>query len=373
MSTEDRLDVLLALAREVRDPQSALGQEVRSALFATSGLHRSGVELALRDHLEIDATADERGALRAWCSARVERCHVILSANVCTAALRAIALGLESGERVFVRPSRRDAALAAVLVRELASRGVAIERVEEISPALGDHVHAYGSDETLDAIEAKLPEGVVFRGHGAGFGVAVVGASTDLEDAAERLARDVVPFDQAGCLSPRVVLIEGSTERALAFIRAASGALGAAALRVPRGELDAATRASLTSFRASMEAVGEVCAQGDHLVAFAEDVETLELPPAARAVLVLPLDTCRRWLEPVARWVTTVGLCGSPVGFARKAADTEDDDALRSLSHARVTELGSMQRPPLDGPVDRRATFDRHAMTTRHSVRTYAR
>ena len=147
------LDLLLDLGRTIADPTTDLGREVRAGLNATHELSPEGVELALREHLETSASPADRRSLEAWCEPS-ERCLVVLSAHVCVAALRAIALALASAPRVLVRPSRRDPVLASVLVRELARRGVAIEQIEDVRGIArsGDQLHAYGSAEALAAI-----------------------------------------------------------------------------------------------------------------------------------------------------------------------------------------------------------------------------
>lgn len=352
----ERLDRLLALAREIREPTTSLGAEVRRGLEATSALSAAGVELALREHLEVEIGAPERAALIAWARGSGERlaapasCHVVLSAHVCTAALRALALALESAEQVVVRPSRRDPVLASVLVRELARRGVTITLSTELSAQRGDVVHFYGADATLAQLTRSLPAGVRLVPHGTGLGVALVGADAELALAAGSLARDVVPFDQRGCLSPRVALAIGERSRAGDLARALASALGRLAEQVPRGALGSLERAELSRFASAYQAIGELFEERDCLVAFAEGLSHLELPPAARALLVVPVADvaeARALLAPLEPALTTVGWSGAQArGWL--------DDALRPAAGVRLSPLGAMQRPPLDGPVDRR-------------------
>ncbi|MBL8741026.1 MAG: proline dehydrogenase, partial [Myxococcales bacterium] len=147
-----RIDAALSVARRVRDPRDPLGIEARARLLPTSGLSREGLELALTEHLETDASPAERERLLAWARDGVgpsARCHVVLSANVVTAALRAIVLGLVSAPEVRVKPSRREPALAPLLVAEIApllSSGE-LALVDSLDVAPGDQVHAYGRDE----------------------------------------------------------------------------------------------------------------------------------------------------------------------------------------------------------------------------------
>ena len=207
-----RVECLLELARRVADPGDPLGREARARLAVTTGLAPEGVELALA-HLEGRGDLPSLGLLLARAEP-VARCWVVLSANVCTAALRALCFATACAPRVLVRPSRRDPVLAELLVREAANRGpFAVEAgaelglVSQLAAEPGDLVHAYGSDETLGRLASTLPEGVSLRAHGTGLSVAVVGGGASLEAAAAALAADVVPFDQAGCLSPRIAFV----------------------------------------------------------------------------------------------------------------------------------------------------------------------
>jgi hypothetical protein len=341
---------VVAAGRRAADGADPLGRAARAGLVASSGLSPEGVELALGEHLETDPAPADLEALVAS-TQEASRCHVVLSANVCTAALRAIAIAVATAPQIFVRPSRRDPTLALLLVEALATDPAfiaasgAVSCVEEVAPAPGDELHVYGSDETVQALGSAAPAGVVLRGHGTGLGVAVVGARDAIEHAATAIAADVVPFDQRGCLSPRAVLVEGDAARAEHFASALHTSLTDLARRVPRGPLSLEERASLANYRASLEAVGAVWEASDHLVGLDPAPRALVLPPATRAVHVVPASASAI-LAPWARFITCVG------------ADRDGDlaSAVRSLApRARVACLGAMQKPPLDGPVDRRA------------------
>jgi hypothetical protein len=341
------LDPLLEIARSVREPATPIGREVRSRLARTSSLSLEGIELALTEHLEAHASEADREKLRKWCERdpKPPTCHVVLSAHVCTAALRAIALALMTArDSVVVKPSRRDPVLAEVLVRELASRGIAIRIAESIDARTGDEVHAYGSHAALDAIRSQLPGGVEMLEHGPGFGIAIVGANADLDEAAALLAKDVVPFDQRGCLSPRVALVEGPAFRGRAFTERLHENLSSLGLKIPRGSMDASERADIASFRATMQAVGDVLENRDCLVAFVEGLDRWMLPPAARLVLVTTFETLH--LNQQGPWLTCVGTLDD-------RSESRAREALHPVS-PRFCRLGAMQKPPLDGPVDAR-------------------
>jgi Acyl-CoA reductase (LuxC) len=338
---ESRVRRVIALGARIADPADPLGREARADLLATSGLSREGVDLALAQHLETSAPDAEIASLLASC-AEAPRCHVVLAANVCTAALRAVALAFATAPSISVRPSRRDPGLAPILARELA-----FPIAGNVAASPGDEVHAYGSDEALAAIRASLAPGVIFRGHGTGLGVAVVDRSADLAPAAEALAADVIAFDQRGCLSPRFALVDGDAGRAAVFAKSLHQALLAAGGRVPRGPLDEATRSAIALYLASIAALGETREGLHHAIALDPAPRALLLPPAARVVHVAParVESANALLASWARYLTAIGGEGALAASIATLAPA-----------ARRSALGRMQRPPLDGPVDQRAS-----------------
>ncbi|WP_437713741.1 acyl-CoA reductase [Sorangium sp. So ce448] len=360
-----RVERAVAAAARIADARDPLGDEARQRLPSTSGLSSEGVELALARHLEVAPSHGELDALVAS-SGRARRCHVVLAANVCTAPLRAIAVATATAPEVFVRPSRRDPVIAELLVRALQAdegfrrAGGAIALVADV--ALGGagatservpgdlphaELHVYGSDQTVATLRAQAGPGVLVRGHGAGLGLAVVGLDANLVEAARDIAADVVPFDQRGCLSPRFALVEGPAERADALARALHEALEEAGARVPRGPLDGAARAEVTMYRATLEAVGSFWEGRGHGIGLDPAPRSLLLPPAARVVHVAAssAEAAPALLAPIRGAITAIGAGGG--GTLARAAAT-------AAPRARLSALGSMQRPPLDGPVDLR-------------------
>ena len=328
---EARVRAVIEAARAiVREP------DLVPALVASTGLSREGVELALARHLELAPTDAELVQLLAR-TRETPAVTVILSANVFVGALRAIALACAASSRVRVRPSRRDPLFATRLCAALPDVDLAPALVVE---DVGEgELHVYGRDETIADVRTRAR--VPVRGHGAGMGIAWV---TTPEEAA-RLADDVVAFDQRGCLSPRVVFVQGD---ARACVQALHEALGSSP--VPRGALLADERAEAERWRATMTYAGEVYAGPEHAVA----VGPLVVPPPGRHVQLVPVashEEAAALLAPLRRFVTTFG--------------TDDDDRLAPPC-ARIAHLGEMQRPPLDGPVDLRpdgARLPEHAVT----------
>ena len=348
-----RVERVVAMGRRIASPSDALGIEARRQ-FGRIGLSPEGVELALTEHLETDPTDADLDALVGGAGV-APRCHIVLAANVCTAPLRAIALGTATARATLVRPSRRDPVLTELLTAALdadpafGEHGGSITLVSELDPSDGDEVHVYGHDSTIAAFREALGPEVILRGHGAGFGVAIVGPELDLSSAARALARDVVPFDQRGCLSPRMVLVVGDAGRGLALRDALDAALLELGGRVPRGDLDAGTIGEIAVYRAVIESIGEFTDGRHHALGLDPDPRALVLPPAARVVHVASVRdvaAASRLLDP---WRASLTV----IGADDRSAIT---NAVRSLApFARRAALGWMQRPPLDGPVDRRS------------------
>jgi hypothetical protein len=316
-------------------------RELLPALVRTTGLSPEGVLLGF-ESLERDVSDGELHALieSAGDAAHV---HVILSANVFVGALRALALARAAAPRVTVRPSSRDPVLTEALVAATGDEALAIvdERDPRVSDA--DRIDVYGRAETIAEVRGRARPGVSVRAHGPGLGVAVVTRAVDPVDASRALAADVVVFDQRGCLSPRVALVEGDPVRGEAFADSLHASLSDWARRVPRGVLEDEERAEARRWQESLAFAGRVWSGPQHAVGLGD---RLLVPPSGRHVLVVPvpdLPAAARLLAPVAAAIVTVG--------------TDDPGRVRDLApaHARIAALGRMQRPPLDGPVDRRA------------------
>jgi hypothetical protein len=334
-----RVTALLVAARRLADPADELGRSARNALVMSTRLSLAGVEWALRECLELSPSEPELMALLG--SVRpAPAAHVLLPANVFVAAHRAIALALAQSAVVKVRASRREPHFARLLAAAMPG---AFELVEELEPRPGDSVWAYGSDETLSALWQKLPSGVVLHAGGPGYGVAVVDDEhADLE-AARALARDVLAFDQRGCLSPRVACFVGGLSRARAFAAALAAELAHFAQRVPLGALSLDEAAEATRFRDTLSYAGRLFPAGPGSVAVIDD--HFVLAPAGRHLtLVVTRDPLAR-LAPVAPEVTALGLATAP---------PLADALRRALPKARSSALGRMQCPAFDGPADLR-------------------
>ena len=352
-----RVLAVVEAARHLADPRDPLGIEARRALPGATGLSNASIELSLSRHLETAiAPGDlEKLVARAVAAPRV---HVVLSANVFTGVVRAVALAVAAAPSVLVRPSSREAVLAPLLRSALAEHGdsAPFELSDRLDPAFGDHVQVYGRAETIAAIRASSPAGVTVHGHGPGFGIAFVsagaleegGAPVDLATLAARLSWDIVPFDQRGCLSPRVAFVDGSREDAERFASCLAAELETRENEVPRGAVTEEERRVGAIYRQTLQAIGQYREGKGAAVGLDLDPRAIILPPSGRFLHVARIagaGQLSQLLSPYRGAITCVGV-GDP---ARHTVD------LAVLAPgARILPFGDMQRPPLDGPVDLR-------------------
>ncbi len=335
-----RVERLLEAARVLADGTSDAGQALRTRLLETCGLSAAGIELGIVRCLETRATPAALAGLVAS-TPEASRAHVLLSGNVFVAALRAIALGVAAAARVQVRASRRDPALAEAL-QALAPE--LFELTTELRPEAGEHVWAYGSDQTLSKVRASLPPGVWFHAHGSGLGAVVLDPAAVADAAAEAraVALDAALFDQRGCLSPRVVCVIGSPEQARSLADALARELFALERELPPGPLGPEQRAEARKNRDAAAYAFELFDAGSGWVTLSDRVV---VPAAARCLHVASTSDALKALAALAPHLTCISTNAPAALAARLRA---------AFGGARLVALGDMQRPPLDGPVDRR-------------------
>ncbi len=313
------------------------------ALAESTGLSVEGVAFGL-DCLEKDPSDAELATLVSGVTPS-PRVHVILSANVFTAPLRALAVACAASSSVSVRPSRRDPVFARELVRRAPGLRIRLDEAAEVSSVAEGEIHVYGRDETIAAVRASARPGVRVRAHGPGMGLALVSERADLAGAARGLAEDVVAFDQRGCLSPRVALVIGDRSRGERFADLLDARLADLGRAVPRGRLDPDETRDAARYVETMAFAGEVRRGEGHVVGLAVD-GALVVPPPGRHVhvaVVAGVEEAGRVLGPVSRFIVAVG-CDKAALVASLLVSTR----------VRISPLGRMQRPPLDGPVDLR-------------------
>ncbi len=347
MSSRSVAERMNDVRRLIAAAQTVYAQRTRwvPALAESTGLSPEGVGVGF-SCLERDASNTELRALVA-AAGDADAIHVVLSSNVFVAPLRALAMARAASQHVTVRPSPRDPTLTHALIEAAADESITVIGERDVALTGVSEIHVYGRGETLAAVRARARVGVVVHGHGPGMGIAIVTRAADVAQAVGAIAEDVVPFDQRGCLSPRVVLVEGSAARGEQVARALDAELARWAARVPRGALLDEERAEVRRWADSLAFAGTLWWSQDHAVALTAHGVPLALAPAGRHVHVASIDSLSETancLAPFARFIVAVG--------------TDDAARTREVAprHARLSPLGRMQRPALDGWVDMRVS-----------------
>lgn len=332
----------LERTRVLAEPSHPLGIRARNELAQATRLSQANVEYALSHCLEVTATEKELSQLVEPIP-RSPRAHVLLSANVFTAAKRAIAIAIASAPKVFVRPSRRDT-LFTELLHEASPE--TFDLIEQLSPEPGDHVWAYGSDDTMQTLLNSWPTGVVLHAHGTGYGViamTVDAQSTVTDEDFDKIALDVAVFEQRGCLSPRVVLVKSDDATTVALAQRLFAALKRVAKRIPIGSLSDQELTENAHYRALWQYLGTCYESDAGRVSVDLDEGPWTVAPGGRSLHVRKVTNLPSTLVEHAREITTLG------------CQREHQTTLAALLPlARVVPFGKMQQPPLDGPVDRR-------------------
>jgi hypothetical protein len=229
--------------------------------------------------------------------------------------------------------------------------------LEEALFAEADLVTATGSDETLAAIQNRLPRRVRFVGHGhrVSFGYVTREALDGFsrQKTIEMATDDVVAWDQSGCLSPHVFYVEsGGPLAAEAFAELLAQALDRREKTHPRRPLTM-EEAVVVSLKRDFYEIRATASPDTRLwrssgttawtVVFEGDAQ-FQLSCLNRFVYVKPvadLDEVLRGADPMRGKVSTVGVAGPEHRLSTLAT------ALARWGVARICALGRMQAPPL--------------------------
>jgi len=139
-----------------------------------------------------------------------------------------------------------------------------------------DLVMAHGSDATLRDLRAICPSGTPFIGYGHRVSFGVLLPEADIKEAARGFAKDVLLYDQGGCLSPQTIFVvggrnNGDGNNVPAFSSVLAEALLEAAQKYPLPVRSARAAGAVTEARA---------------LAWMEDGATLWEDPARRWTVI---------------------------------------------------------------------------------------
>jgi hypothetical protein len=212
---------------------------------------------------------------------------------------------------------------------------------------------AFGRDDALRAIRARLPVEAAFVGFGHRTSIAYVARESLADEqharaAARAIARDVMLYDGDGCLSPHAIFCErGGAVDPRAFARTLGDACDEAAIEFPASESafdpDAARYRDAARFRAAQ---GEGAVFGGTI---APHLIVLD-PPRGALPPLLPRTAAVYAIEgpsDVMRFIASHALPLEGVAVSQPRADL--DAFVRASGASRMCALGTLQRPPLGG------------------------
>ena len=196
--------------------------------------------------------------------------------------------------------------------------------------ALADTVVVLGSDETVRALRAETPAGKGFAAHGHKVSAAWLGPAPSDADVTG-LARDVVAWDQAGCLAPQVVWVEGDPTHVRQVGERLTKALQTIERELPLADLSAHRVARQRVVPLVAMLGGELLGTQTTFIATLPEA-AFRPSPGPRMVWLLPADASA--LDALMPILSTLAV-------ARSSTPT-----LASPS-VRLCAPGEMQRPPL--------------------------
>lgn len=375
-------EIVAALERVVEawlEPESRWRREAEALLPACTGFSPEMIRAALPTMIEPlrapalrELLAKEVGRTDEI-EARLERgaprliVHVG-AGNLAGGAAIPVVLSLALRAAALIKPASVDRVFPGLFRRSLAAcdpllgQCVAVHywpggarEIEERAFRAADLVIASGSDATIEDLRARCPARFLGFGHRISFAIVTGEIAADRSAsraAAADLAHDVSLWDQRGCLSPQICLVEGGHDTAGAFGEMLADELAAQARMLPPGRLALDERLELRRFRDEAE-VRQLGDPACRLLASAGNLDwTVVVEPPAflatplhRSVRVQALPDLGRLdslLAPHRNWLEACGLAAPPARYDALAS------RIASSGVHRVCPLGHMQHPPLD-------------------------
>ncbi|WP_207768175.1 acyl-CoA reductase [Methylobacterium frigidaeris] len=225
---------------------------------------------------------------------------------------------------------------------------------EAVFLAQAECVMAYGGNDTLAALRAKVPVTTRFLPHGHRIGFAMIAREALNSRRAGPLARlaahDIVRYEQQGCYAPQMLFVErGGPVAPDEFARHLAHELAALASRHPRRRLDPGEASSIAAWRSvhEMRALdGGAVLLGDP----ADPWSVVLLDPATglspsglnRSVAVVAVDALSdvpALVAPHRAYLQSAGIAAAPATLFRLAED------LAAVGVTRISAIGRMTAP----------------------------
>ena len=328
-------------------------------------------ELGHRQRLDAFSSSDHEGQqMRAAIVTGPELVAHVAAGNLPNPALTSMVLGLLARSAQFVKCATGTSLLPRLFAHslheiepklaaclELAEWRGGTTHLEDALFAESDCVTATGSDETLTAIQQKLPTRVRFLGYGHRVSFAFVSSQVlsgfFLNRIISRAASDVTAWNQLGCLSPHVIYVEhGGDADAKRFAMLLAEELKARESSEPRGPVEESVSVGITSRRGIYDVraasspdtqVWQSEGSTAWTVVYEADAR-FQLSCLNRFIYVKPV----RNLEEALQSADSVRDKVSTVGVAVPEHTLGDVGAtLARWGATRICPLGKMQEPPL--------------------------
>ncbi len=290
---------------------------------------------------------------------------LVLAGNTPLLAWSPVSAALLAGNALFVKQSRDETVWTRLFVESLAEVDADLASLIHLdlwpgeSPRTtalvtdADAVVAYGSDVTLAALRARVPDTTPFFGFGHAVSIGIVTEAGTEE--AGRFARDILLYNQGGCLSAHALLVEQRSPHSAAAQTVAQnlaeslerecGALGIPSVTDPAAARSVRQARDMALFLGSDVSVLSDPGLRWTIVLRATPCP-LDFPTGSGVVQVTPVERIKDHLHD--QLGAMRGLLSS-VGAAGALTNSETQ-ALLAEGVSRLCRAGEMQMPPLDWP-----------------------
>lgn len=291
----------------------------------------------------------------------------ILAGNVAGLAIPAALEALLARSAVLLKPAAEERTTARLFKESLdhaaptLGGAVAVaqwrggdETVERDVFVAADLVVASGGDAMARSVAERVPGPLLVYGPRISIGVVGGGWREAPDSWWSRIAREIVLWEQAGCLSPRILFVAGDRRRFAAHL---AEALARWERRWPAPPRTAAQASAILAHRARYEMgdgvrCGIVAPTAPTWSVVWDDAVSLDAGPGARAVRVTALPRARELGELLAAHRDEVQGMGYACLGARARAFT---NAAHAAGVAYTAPLDTIQNPPAGWRADGRS------------------
>lgn len=215
-----------------------------------------------------------------------------------------------------------------------------------------DTLVAYGNDAAISELRGRCPANTTFVGYGHRVSFGLMLRGIDWKAAADGFSRDVLLYEQGGCLSAQTVFIEGDFAAARSFGAELANALANSATRFPQAARSAGEAARVREARAlaRMEPSAAIWEDADlRWTVIARSDEAFVGSPGHGVVSVQPIQNMSSLPVALHPIIDRLQGCAIAGGEAALAAQM-----LSRLGVSRICASGDLQRPPFSWREDGR-------------------